>query len=345
MPCRACIHMARRGGVRIRAVAATSAPINTSLSAQDPPSVPFSLRPFARPWLLLCSWMLAACSESAGLPKTPDTVFLAENVPYCVGGNEILTLDVARPRNGAGPSPAVLLVHGGGWGAGTKQEYRAMMLGLAQAGMVAVSVDYRLAPAHRFPAPLEDVKCAVRWMRAHAPLYRMDARRIVALGGSAGAHLVAMLGTTGGDPRFEGRGGFADHSSRIDAMVLHAGPYDLTTGYEESLREAGPEPESVRNMLSAFLGGAPATKAATYRDASPASHVSAHSAPALLIHGRNDTLIPPSQAIRFDGVLRQAGVPSELVIVEGAGHSDFGPEPDRVTQRLLAFLRLHLAGP
>jgi acetyl esterase/lipase len=95
----------------------------------------------------------------------PATVQLSEALPFCTGqvgaATETLRLDIAQPRNQLAPLPVVLLVHGGGWGAGSRQDYRPLQLALAQQNMVAVSVDYRLAPASRFPAQLEDVKCAL----------------------------------------------------------------------------------------------------------------------------------------------------------------------------------------
>ncbi|MBK9237598.1 MAG: alpha/beta hydrolase [Rhodoferax sp.] len=300
-------------------------------------------RALAWGWCSVVALALIACSGRNAAAELPASVQLTEGVPFCTGqlpqGAQVLKLDIAQPRGLTRPAPVVMLVHGGGWSAGSRQDYRPLMLALAQQDMVAVSIDYRLAPQSRFPAQLEDVKCAVRWIREHAALYQMDTRRVVAVGGSAGAHLVALLGTTAHLPRFEGRGGFSAQSSHIDAMVLHGGPYDLTVGVREAL--AAPTSESVHalNMIESLLGASLAQRPQAYSEASAASYVSSRSASAMIIHGRLDPLVPPRQATRFHEVLTAHGVPSELIVIDRAGHGDFGPKPEAVTRRFLGFMK------
>ncbi len=294
-------------------------------------------------WGLGALLALSACSPANSTADVPSSVQLTEGVPYCTGSmgdaGDVLKLDIAQPRGLSQVAPVVMLVHGGGWGAGSRLDYRPLMLALAQQNMVAVSVDYRLTPRSRFPAQLEDVKCAVRWIRAHAAQYRMDTRRVVAVGGSAGAHLVALLGTTAGRPEFEGSGGYAEQSSHIDAMVLHGGPYDLVAGVQEALAAPSTESAHAVNMTERLLGGPLAQRPQAYREASAATYVSRESAPALIVHGRLDPLVPFRQATRFHERLRSWQVPSELVVIDGAGHADFGPQPDSVTRRFLGFIK------
>lgn len=294
-------------------------------------------------WVLGALLALSACSPANSTADVPLSVQLTEGVPFCTGligdGVDVLKLDIAQPRGLHRAAPVVMLVHGGGWGAGSRLDYRPLMLALAQQNMVAVSVDYRLTPHSRFPAQLEDVKCAVRWIRAHAALYHMDTRRLVAVGGSAGAHLVALLGTTAGRPEFEGRGGFAAQSSHIDAMVLHGGPYDLVAGVQEALAAPSTESTHAVNMAERLLGGPLAQHPQAYREASAATYASRQSAPALIVHGRLDPLVPFQQATRFHERLRSSQVPSELIVIDGAGHADFGPHPDLVTRRFLGFIK------
>jgi len=273
----------------------------------------------------------------------PDNVTLETGIVFGKGADQPLLLDMTRPKQGKGPFPALLFVHGGGWGAGTRDSFRSPMFYFSQRGFVCVTVDYRLAPRYKFPAPLEDIKCAVRWLRANARTYDIDPERIGAVGGSAGAHLVALLGTTAGQKRWEGSGGNADQSSAIRAMACLSGPYDLERGYRNSVHQRPSEGGAVRGMLESFLGGTPDTVPAQYRDASPIHYASKATIPTLLTHGTADPLVLIEQSDRFYQALKNAGASDvELLRIEGAGHADFGKKPQEVLARCDAFLQKHL---
>src|SRR5262245_53563643 len=170
-----------------------------------------------------CSIFLIACScalwAQPRVPPVPETVLADRDVEYsAVGGRQ--TIDVIRPReNSSIARPAVLLVHGGGFRAGSKESYIPLAVKLAEHGYVAATANYRLSPRNQFPAPVEDVKAAVRFLRANAAKYNIDSKRIGALGGSAGGHLVLMLGLTAGVEEFEGTGPNRDQSSAVQAVV------------------------------------------------------------------------------------------------------------------------------
>ena len=287
---------------------------------------------------------LLAVSIACGalLPKVVNSsvgVQLHENLPYCSGGQKTLLLDVMAPQaRGTAPRPALLFVHGGGWQAGNKRDYHELMRGLAAQGAVGFSVEYRLAPGATFPAQVEDVKCAVRWIHAHADEYGIDARRIIAIGGSAGAYLVAMLGTTANQPALEGTGGHAAYSSQIHAMVLHGGVFDLT----QAFTDPAVNPGSRQNVM-ALLGAKPTDNPRRYSGASPMHHVAANNAPALFIHGDRDPLVPVGQAVRMHAALQAAGAKSTLVVVKNGGHADFGEgaEAARVSTAFQSFLAEH----
>lgn len=286
---------------------------------------------------------LAGCSANGSVPTTPDDVVLTEAIPFCSapvnGVSQPLLLDVARPKGQSKDLPVVLLVHGGGWAGGSRADYRFMLNALAKQNWVGVSVDYRLSTHSVFPAQIEDVKCAVRWIRKNAALYRMDTQRLVAMGGSAGAHLVALLGTTTGMAQFEGTGGHAGYSSHIDAMVLHGGPYDLGNLVREmSANPTAHTPAGV-HAVRMLLGGNTETHSIAYRQASPVTYASPKSAPALFLHGENDTVVPPTEALRFDALLKSKGASSQVLIMEGAGHGDFGAHPGPVVETLVAFIK------
>src|SRR5205807_1312751 len=136
-------------------------------------------------------------------------------------------------KTGAGPFPAVVCIHGGGWRAGSREQLsrpdkslgeRSFIETVAGHGYVAISISYRLAPAAKFPAQIEDCKAAGRWLRASAKKYRVDPKHIGAVGASAGGHLACLLGTTRKKDGFEGKGGHADESSAVQAVVNFFGP-------------------------------------------------------------------------------------------------------------------------
>jgi acetyl esterase/lipase len=271
-----------------------------------------------------------------------EGVELVQAIQYGVGDGQPLLLDLAEPKGGGGPYPALVFVHGGGWAAGDRSAYHDLMMGWVKFGIVCVSVDYRLAPKYRFPAQLEDVKCAVRWVRANAAKYHIDPQRVGAVGGSAGAHLVGMMGTTSGTGKWEGTGGNADRSSAIQMMICHGTPSDLLMAYEHTVTQREQEGTMARGLLTGFLGGTPEQVKTAYLDASPVQHVSKATPPALLLHGADDPLVLLEQAEVFAAALEKAGVPVELVRMEGAGHGGFGKEPEKIFARMTAFLQRYL---
>jgi len=137
-------------------------------------------------------------------------------------------LNLALPKKGKGPFPAVVCIHGGGWRAGKRQDMDFMTEVLARRGYVAATVGYRLVPNARFPAQIEDCKAAVRWLRANAAKYHMNPDRIGAIGPSAGGHLACLLGITDKKGGLEGSGGNPDHSSRVQAVVSFFGRTNFT---------------------------------------------------------------------------------------------------------------------
>src|SRR5579885_3546866 len=150
------------------------------------------------------------------------------DVVYSHAGGEDLQLDLFVPKDASGKFPAVVLFHGGGWASGCHEGFRPLAGALASQGYAVATVGYRLAPRYRFPAQIQDAKCAVRWLRANAPRYQIDSERIGALGFSAGAHLALLLGLTEAQDGLEGDGGNPEQSSRVQAVINISGPTDLT---------------------------------------------------------------------------------------------------------------------
>jgi acetyl esterase/lipase len=267
-------------------------------------------------------------------PKVPDTVTLERNVEYSNPDDQHLQLDIASPKSGEGPFPAVLCIHGGGFRAGTRDGYVGLCTRLAEKGYVAATITYRLAPKYPFPAAIYDTKAAVRWLRANAKKYHIDPDRIGVTGGSAGGHLAQFLGVTAGVKEFEGDGGNPDASSRVACVVNFYGPSDLSKSYGKSVDAA--------EVLPKFLGGDLETARHKHILASPLYWVTPDAAPTLCVHGTKDNYVAYEQAVWLVDKLKAADVEVELVTLEGAGHGFKGPDAEKAEAALFAFFDKHL---
>jgi acetyl esterase/lipase len=277
---------------------------------------------------------LAALVVALVMPQAgpPAEVSFEADVVYGKGGGEDLKLNLARPKTQIGPTPCVLVIHGGGWAAGNKNGHNPQTWDLAKRGYVSATIAYRLVPKALFPAQIEDVKCAVRFLRANAEKYGIDPNRIGAVGFSAGAHLSMMLGVMGKEDGLEGEGGCADQSSQVNAVVAFFGPTDFNLAY----------PDASRNIVRNFLGGTKEEKAENYTKASPITYVSKGDAPMLLIQGTKDPLVPHEQAVVMADALTKAGVPGRVELLLGAGHGWGGAELQRTADISWAWFDQHL---
>ncbi|MGA7929080.1 MAG: alpha/beta hydrolase, partial [Candidatus Sulfotelmatobacter sp.] len=236
-------------------------------------------------------------------PENPP-VSVEPDIPYGTAGGHPLLLDIYEPGGRASElRPAVVLIHGGGWTSFDKGNMRGMGMFLARCDFVAFSVDYRLLHGNenQWPAQLDDVQRAVRWIRANAAKYHLDPDRIGAFGHSAGAQLAALLGMEG--TRDNSDPALAKYSSTVQAVVEVSGPTDFTTTRD-------PDDEA---FLTKFFGGDYAHHAEIWRDASPVFHVSKDASPFLIVHGRQDADVPIAQSQNLADKLTQAGVPVKFV--------------------------------
>ena len=247
-----------------------------------------------------------------------------------------MQMDIVRPGKGEGPFPAVVCIHGGGFRAGTRQRYLPIAYHLAQRGYVAAVVSYRLSPMAQFPAPVEDVKAAVRFLRANAGRFHLDPERIGAVGGSAGGHLALMLGLTADVAPFEGSGPNQGASSRVQAVVNFYGPTDFTASY------APGKSVDAAEVLPMFLGGDLEHNRAEHVRASPLNWVSPDDPPTLTIHGTEDTFVAYEHGVWITERLRGAGVPTRLETIEGAGHGFKGADLDRAYAAMTNWFDAHL---
>ena len=275
--------------------------------------------------ILAVGVVLAGASARAG---EEAEIEVARNVVYGTGAGEELQLDMASPKGLDHPVPAVVVIHGGGWMGGKRQDMAQVMERIARHGYVAATVSYRLAPEHRFPCQVEDVKCAVRHLRANAEALNIDPDRIGAIGVSAGAHLAMMLGTMDSADGMEGEGGNPDQSSKVQAVVSFVGPVNLVMPSYTETQE---------RILEAFFGGKPLHKQADCRRASPLTYVNKGDAPMLLFFGSKDPLISVSQAYEISDAMTEAEIPGRVEVLVGAEHGWGGDEMERTMQSSIRF--------
>jgi acetyl esterase/lipase len=274
----------------------------------------------------LSSPAILRAAEKAEVEYQPD-------ITYATVGDEELKLDLASPKGLSRVVPAIVVIHGGGWMAGKRQDMAAIAKDAAARGYVSATISYRFAPKHRFPAQIEDAKCAVRYLRAHAKELNIDPQRIGAMGVSAGAHLSLMLGTMDSADGMEGDGGNPDQPSKVQAVVSFVGPVNL-------VREDYTETQT--QILEAFLGGKPKEKRDECRRASPITYINKGDAPILCFFGTKDPLISHDQAFQITSALTEAGVPGRVELIVGAGHGWMGGELTRTMDATMAFFDEHL---
>jgi len=292
---------------------------------------------------VFAGWKIVVAQVAA---TPPADVELVSDIVFGQGGASDLKLNITRPRTPpSGRMPVMIFIHGGGWSSGDRKDFHPFMFQFSKAGIFCASVQYRLAPKDRFPAQIQDVKCAVRWLRAHADEYQIDTTRMIAFGGSAGAHLAALLATTSDVPEFEGTGGNPGQSSAVNAAICLAGPYDLELGYRHSTQQRPAEANAVRGLLPSLLGGKPDEVPDAYRKASPITYARKECPPLLLVHGEDDPLVLIEQAEVFTKKLQDVGATVQFLRLPGGTHDSFGKEPDKAVRTITDFARAQFGLP
>lgn len=307
-------------------------------------------------FMLLLTVLLASCSSIGNLFATPTpTPTLTPTVtptpsstPFPLYGQSLLDvtyclmdtlpqkLDIYLPDKG-GPWPLVIYVHGGSWMNGDKAEAAGLAKWLNPLGYVVASLNYRMFPSVRFPLFIEDTKCGVRFLRAHAVEYNLDPEHFATWGASAGGHLVAMLGVTDPSAGWD-VGQYTEQSSRVQAVVDMSGPANLSVGFQKSV---------LQTVIFSVFG----MTRGIQEIGSPVTYATSDDPPFLIIHGDQDPIVPVEQGQAMYDALIKAGVSAKLVIVKNglhdltaAGAAPTVPTQEEIAQMELDFLASTLMG-
>jgi acetyl esterase/lipase len=280
------------------------------------------------PFMLLAVW-LGGCTQ-----KIPRDVQADKNIEYGRGSGTNLLLDIYRPKVIAKKLPVVVWIYGGAWKTGNKDFCPIAFMATQQ--LAIVSINYRLDSVAPFPAQIYDCKGAIRWLRAHADQYDLDADHIGIFGASAGGHLALWLATTAGNPAMEGNvGDNLKYSSRVQCVCAFYPPTDLNRLVSDPKVRADPNGD-----VAKLIGGAVAQNVDKAIAASPLTYVDKNCAPVFLMHGADDTLVPPEQSEIFYQALLKVGVDAHLEIIPDKGHGIIAP-PD-VAQEIYKFFGKYL---
>ncbi len=276
----------------------------------------------------------------------PTGVKAEFNIQYVPDGDPAQTLDIYLPEQpGEKAQPLLVWIHGGGWSAGSKSE-RAYIEQVAR-GYIFASIEYRFSQKAIFPAQAQDCQAAIRWLRANAKKYNIDSDHIGIGGASAGGHLVALLGTSGGKKVFSPIGGNEDQSDRVQAVCDIYGPADFYTVIAQADAD-----KNVKNIFK-WNNGDPYSKLIAAKlgedkekceAVSPTHYVSKDNPPFLILHGDHDTLVPFAQSEELTDLLKKAGVDVTLQRLPGAGHGGPAFRFPAVRKLVEAFFDKHLKG-
>lgn len=225
------------------------------------------------------------------------------DIVYSKVADRDLLLDAYLPEKG-GPSPAVLVVHGGAWRMGNRKQLRGYAEALAEIGFVCFAIDYRLAPQHKFPAQIEDCRSAVKWIRTNAAKYKVDPGKLGAIGYSAGGHLVSLLGTTGEAPTKEN----GNVDTRLQVVVAGGAPTDFRWFPDKG------------KWCEFLMGGTLDTVPEKFFAASSSAFADKDDPPTFFFNGTEDRLVPLPWSQSCFGALKAVGVKTEFHKIEGAGH-------------------------
>lgn len=279
--------------------------------------------------------------------KLPPGVKMLGDISYVPNGDDSQKLDLYLPEKPAEqPLPLIVHIHGGGWMAGNK--YPCPVVGMVAKGYAVASVEYRFSQKAKFPAQIQDCQAAIRWLRANSQQHNIDPMRVGAVGGSAGGHLSALVGTSGGKKAFAPIGGNEEQSDRVQAVCDIFGPANFSTVMQQA-----DDDKNVRNIFTfnspkdpySHLIGVSLEGNKEKTDAvSPVHYVSKDTPPILILHGTHDALVPLAQSEEFAAALKDKGVEVWLQKLPGSGHGGGGFGKLPIVNLMQTFFDKHLKG-
>jgi acetyl esterase/lipase len=296
--------------------------------------------------LLLLSAISIAQTDAFSFAAELSRYEVQPNIVYHVANNYEAKLDVYWPADAKQPMPVVIVIHGGGWIEGTKEERVFETLPYLQMGFAAVNVEYRLGRVSLAPAAVEDCRCALHWVFANAKKFNFDPSRVVLQGGSAGGHLALITGMLTPAAGFDhecrtpedniwSENPGTDKDPRVAAIVNWFGISDVPDELH------GP---NAKGYAVVWLGDQPNADEIAKR-VSPINYVDSHTPPIITIHGDKDALVPYAQSVRLHKALDGAKVPNQLVTIPGGNHGGFTfDENQKAWAAIRAFLQQHVKG-
>lgn len=286
--------------------------------------------------LIILSFIFLTHIASAQDTSPPLALFkgLKTDIPIGKVGDVELKINIALPKQTKktkklGPRPILVLIHGGGLTRGDKNKFNGQLTNMAQRGIASASVMYRFAPEYRFPAAIEDVQAAIRFLKANAKTLNLDPERIIIRGGSAGGYLANMVAVTGNiakaDDIFSKHGLYPEFDSSVRAVISQAGaPADFTLEkYDDFF------------LINRLLGHDYTDRQALRVAMSPITYLDKNDPPFYVSHGTEDKVVPISMSREFTTALKALGIPTVYREVEGAGHSIKADKP-REAKKLLS---------
>ncbi len=303
--------------------------------------------------LLTCGNLGALAQDNAKVPPTapkpfklPAGIKLEKDIAYIPDGDVAQKLDLYLPEAPAEkPLPLIVHIHGGGWRGGSK--FPCPVTGMVLKGYAVASVEYRFSQKAIFPAQIQDCQAAIRWLRAHSKHYNFDSERVGVIGGSAGGHLSALVGTSGGKKAFAPIGGNEEQSDHVQAVCDIYGPADFSSVVQQAADDKNVKnifqfntpSDPYSSLIGTKLDDKPKTDAV-----SPVHYISQDNPPFLILHGTHDALVPLAQSEEFAAALKEKGIEVLLQKLPGSGHGGPAFGKPALLQLTQNFFDKHLKG-
>ena len=255
------------------------------------------------------------------MAQEPDTLALANtklirNIPYVVNGHKLQNFDLYIPKNATKPMPVLLWIHGGAWEGGLKKWIDPAYL--INSGYAIASIDYRFSNTAIFPAQIQDCNEAIYFIWKNAAKYNIDRTKLIIGGGSAGGHLASLIGLSTNNNIADFYNGISKSKDiKFKAILDFYGPADLNVVHGKA---TSMDYDSENSALTRFLGFATLDRPDVAKKASPVTYIDKSDPPILILHGDADDIVPFWESRQFNSWLTLAGVKSQLIKLDGAGH-------------------------